>query len=446
MSYRFSCDHCGKKFELETSPAKECPFCFWTSSVKSEDELSARDKLVSSAAHKPTAGSSIKILPVVAKQLFRILFFLILFAGIGLLAYKAYSFFGTVSSKRSQGIVIRPGNPDQTGSPSPAVSGVAMLTSAEKEILDREVVIPQDRTPDAGEQAILGKTIPLQTGWVEKLPSAAWTLEQYQKMIADQEAFYKMPFARSYKKKLEELFKAKYLAAVDAFTKGDALAARDLWVASLAFPLYSQDLKKHRAVALTMLRPFINDTLSKVSAMNQSLLDRDKKQREQALSAAYQGLSALIAKKKWNEALTVIDKLTPEVNALQKNTSAQQAPPQYPEAFGAIDADLQQPLMGLMAPAPASTLNLQPLQQDLVEKRQVLETFTEAYLKEAMESYQSGRAAIREEKWPEASQAFGTIQGPPMLQQDAAQKVAILAKLQPQAMAQEATDPVKNIS
>ncbi len=36
MAYPFLCDHCGKKFELETPLAKECPFCFWTSSVKKE--------------------------------------------------------------------------------------------------------------------------------------------------------------------------------------------------------------------------------------------------------------------------------------------------------------------------------------------------------------------------------------------------------------------------
>ena len=170
-------------------------------------------------------------------------------------------------------------------------------------------------------------------------------------MIADQEAFYKMPFARSYKKKLEGLFKTKYLGAADAFVKGDVLGARNLWVESLAFPLYSTDLKKHRAIALTMLRPFINDTLSKVSAMNQSVLDRGKKSREQALSMEYQKLAGLIAQRKWPEALTVIAQMILEVDELRKNAVPQEAPPPYPASFGTIDLDLQRPLMDLMSPS-----------------------------------------------------------------------------------------------
>ncbi|MFH1800452.1 MAG: hypothetical protein ABH891_06380 [Candidatus Omnitrophota bacterium] len=306
---------------------------------------------------------------------------------------------------------------------------VALLSSQEKTMLSHEVAIPMDRAPDPGEQEILGRSVPFQTGWIEKLPSAAWTLEQYQKMIAEQEAFYKMPFARSYQKKLEELFKTRYLAAVDAFAKGDVLAARNLWVESLAFPLYSTDLKKHRAVALTMLRPFINDTLSKVSAMNQSLLDRGKKFREQALSVEYQKLTGLIAQKKWEEALTTIGQMIPEVDQLRKNTMPREVPPPYPTSFGTIDSDLQRPLIDLMSPGPSTTADLQPLQQDLVEKKEVIETFTEAYLKSSMAIYGSALELIRDKKWQEAVQVLGSIQGPQVLQLDAAGKMAILEKI-----------------
>ena len=301
-------------------------------------------------------------------------------------------------------------------------------------MLAHEVTVPLDRAPDSGEQEILGRSVSFQTGWTEKLPSAVWTLEQYQKMIADQEAFYKMPFARSYKKKLEGLFKTKYLGAADAFVKGDVLGARNLWVESLAFPLYSTDLKKHRAIALTMLRPFINDTLSKVSAMNQSVLDRGKKSREQALSMEYQKLAGLIAQRKWPEALTVIAQMILEVDELRKNAVPQEAPPPYPASFGTIDLDLQRPLMDLMSPSPSSTADLQPLQQDLVEKKEIIETFTEAYLKSATAVYQSALGLIRDKKWQEAAQALGSIQGPQVLQQDAVGKIAILGKMvkQPQ--------------
>jgi hypothetical protein len=433
MSHLFVCDHCGKKFELETPQAKECPFCFWTSSVKREDELASAKKNGFTSSKNTVRGPGPKVssgnFSQSLKFIFRALLFLIILAAVGFFGFKAYKIVTTSGFAAGKSFSIKPQKEGAASRKALPVPGIAALSAQEKEALFREVTIPADRAPDPGEQEILGRTVPFQTGRIEKLPSAAWTLEQYQKMIADQEAFYKMPFARSYKKKLEELFKAKYLAAGDAFTKGNIFEARNLWVESLAFPLYSTDLKKHRAVALTMLRPFINDTLSKVSAMNQSLVDQGKRSKEEALSAEYQKLSGLIAQKKWQEALAVIGPMTSGVEQLRKGAKPQEPPPSYPASFGMIDLDLQRPLMDLMTPVPSSTADLQPLQQDLVEKKEVLETFTEAYLKNAMASYRSALELIREEKWQEAAQVLGAIQGPPALLQDAAAKVAILGKM-----------------
>jgi hypothetical protein len=305
MTYRFVCDHCGKKFELETPAAKECPFCFWSSSVKREDELLPGKKSVSPSPKAAPFKLDLGIIFGNLKHLLRPLLFLIILAAVGFSAYKAYKIFTSASSRNWKAFSIKPPSDDKR--PEKVVTDpVEVLSAQEKETLSREVTIPVDRAPDPGEQTILSRAVPFQTGWVEKLPSAVWTVEQYQKMIADQEAFYKISFARSYRKKLEELFKAKYLAAADAFANGDVLAARNLWVESFAFPLYSDDLKKHRAVALTMLRPFINDTLLKVSAMNQSLLDRGKRSKEQVLGVEYHKLAGLVAQKKWPEALEVI--------------------------------------------------------------------------------------------------------------------------------------------
>ena len=433
MFYRFVCDHCGKKFELDTPEAKECPFCFWSTSVKREDVLASEKKgalrssvKVSAPGRKAASGNW--------SFLFRTLLLLALFIAAGVLIYKGYQIFASSSFHGAKIFSIKPPNEGKQASNLSAPSGIAALSAQEKEAVSREITVPADRTPDPGEQEILGRVVPFQTGSVQKLPSAVWTLEQYQKMIADQEAFYKMPFARSYKKKLEELFKTKYLAGAEAFTKGDVLAARNLWVESLAFPLYSADLKKHRAVALTMLRPFINDTLSKVSAMNQSVVELGKRAKEAALTGEYQQLSGLIAQKKWTEALAVIGSMTSEIDQLRKSAKLQEAPPSYPAPFGTIDADLQRPLMDLMTPNPSSTADLQPLQQDLVEKKEVLETFTEVYAKNAAATYRSALDLIRAEKWQEAVQVLGTIQGPPALQQDAAGKAAILEKMIPRTL------------
>ena len=428
MPYRFVCNHCGKKFELETPEAKECPGCFWSSSVKREDELLSQNKDGSRSSSAPASTSGRKVSSWNLKHLFRALLVIAILSVAGFLAYKAYTILTSSSSQNWKTFSIKPPN-NSKRSEEPAPDPVALLSPQEKAMLSYEVMIPMDRAPDPGEQEILGRSVSFQTGWIEKLPSAVWTLEQYQKMIAAQEAFYKMPFARSYKKKLEELFKTRYLAAADAFAKGDVLAARNFWVESLAFPLYSTDLKKHRAVALTMLRPFINDTLSKVSAMNQSLLDKGKKLKEQTLSVEYQKLTGLVAQKKWEEALTTTGQMISEVDQLRKNAMPREGPPPYPASFGTIDLDLQRPLMDLMAPSPSSIADLQPLQQDLVEKKEVIETFTEAYLKNTAAVYQAALGLIRDKKWQEAVQALGSIQGPQVLQQDAAGKIAILEKI-----------------
>ncbi|HOW87165.1 MAG TPA: hypothetical protein P5561_05305 [Candidatus Omnitrophota bacterium] len=436
MSYRFLCDHCGKKFELETPEAKECPFCFWTSSVKREDEAALTKKSASASFRKAVSGAGTKAPPGnLSKKLaflWRSLLFVVLLAAAAFLALKGWQAYRASSSKSPVISLAKPGK--ETGKAPASVAaapGIASLSAKDKEILYREVTVPADREPDPAEQAVLSKAVPFQTGWTEKLSSPVWTLAQYQKLIADQEAFYKMPFARSYKKKLEELFNAKYLAAADAFTQGDILAARNLWMESLAFPLYSTDLQKHRAVALTMLRPFINDTLSKVSAMNQSIMESGKRAKEKALSENYQKLAQLISQKKWQDALALASSMTGAIQELRKAAAPQEAPPAYPASFGTIDADLQRALMDLMAPAPSSTADLQPLQQDLVEKKEVIETFTEPYLQNAAAAYRAALEAIKAEKWQEAIGALSAIQGPPALQEDAIQKAAILAKIIP---------------
>jgi hypothetical protein len=139
-------------------------------------------------------------------------------------------------------------------------------------------------------------------------------------------------------------------------------------------------------------------------------------------------LNGMIARKEWQEALVLIGQMSLAVNELRKNGKPQEVPA-YPASFGTIDADLQRPLMDLMAPVPSSIADLQPLQQDLVEKKEVIETFTETYLKNAAMAYQSAMALINEKKWQEAVQVLRSIQGPQALQQDAAQKIAILEKM-----------------
>lgn len=364
------------------------------------------------------------------KFLFTIILILAALIAVAAAGFWVYQKRTALLPPQGQSLSIKfPAQEKTSSKPAAAIAGVAALSAEEKEILYKEVIPSAERVPDAAGQEILNRVVRLETGWVEKLPSGGWTLEQYTQMLDEQERFYKISFPRSYKKKLQELFRAKYLAGVDAFTKGDLLAARNLWVESLAFPLYSEDLPKHRAVALTMLRPFINDTLAKVRAMNQSLVDKGSRAREEALSVEYQKLSGLIAQKQWTEALAALASLAPQVAQLQKSAPGGEMPPPYPPSFGNVDADIQRALMDLMATNPSSLADLQPLQQDLTEKRKVLETFTEEYAKKAAADYRHALTLIHDQNWGEAIRALESVTGPRDVREDAARKISLLKKI-----------------
>ena len=46
---RYLCAHCGRGFEAEEKDAVECPGCFWTSSVKKEEEARGQKETVMAA-------------------------------------------------------------------------------------------------------------------------------------------------------------------------------------------------------------------------------------------------------------------------------------------------------------------------------------------------------------------------------------------------------------
>ena len=422
-TYKFFCNHCSKSFELETPIAKECPFCFWSSSIKREEEITAEKNKISSPKLTPVSHFDTKQFFHKLAFVLKSIFLLILLAGVIFLGFQLYS--GWVNRNKESGLSI-PINTKELKRPS---LPVGKLSVEERDILYREVTLPEKLEPGPEEKKILEQTVTLKTGWSEKLPSPVWTLVQYQQMISEQEKFYKMPFARSYRKKLEELFTSKYLPGAEAFTQGDLLKARNLWVESLAFPLYSKDIMKHRAVALTMLRPFINDTLAKIRTLNQSLVMKEKRAKEEEVTAAYKQLSDLISQQNWAKAMTAIDQLQPRLDQLDAAAKQPAVPPPYPAAIGMVDQDIQRPLADLLTPNPVSVADLLSLKQDLAEKKDVLAALTGAELKTASDIYQNALTMIREEKWEEAIAALSSLQGPEVLKADAEAKIAIIRKI-----------------
>jgi hypothetical protein len=429
-TYQFYCSHCNQKFEAETPEVKECPFCFWASSVKREDALRAEKKQTRTLKGK----APLKSVPMPALSiwwhLLKIVLWVVFLSGLVYLGYQIYLKWAAFRDEGGKPFSVTSQDVERIEADQKQVeASFAELLPQERGALYGEVVLDEDVEPGPTEKEILDRTVEFKTGWSEKLPSTMWTLEQYKKLIADQESLYRITFARSYRKKLVELFETNYLPATEAFKEGDLLKARDLFVASLAFPLYSKDIMKHRAVALTMLKPFINDTLAKISSLNQALIIKEKRQQEEALTMAYQNLMELIAQKKWEEATQAIDAMKPAIDQLEIASKEKTAPPPYSPAIAMVDQDIQRALADLLAPTPVSTANLLGLRQDLAEKKDILIMLNGKQLEAVQVTYQNALAMIRQEQWRDALTTLKALHGPEVLKKDAQTKIIILEKI-----------------
>ncbi len=241
---QYACSHCGKVFEAEDKEILECPGCFWSTTVRRVEDPPPQEAVTrrDPVAAKP-AGWLENIRPeILQKSLFAVLIFsavvFVLVLGIPPLLR-----WGKPLLSGKQAFVFK-APPKETGGPSrkgaaPAAPAPAVLSDAERAILDRQVDLAADQELTPQEREILDRQIELRTGVVEKLPSQPWSLENFKQMISEQERFYSVSLPGSYKRTLEKMFKEKYLAAQEAFKAGDLLKARDLWAESLAFPIFA---------------------------------------------------------------------------------------------------------------------------------------------------------------------------------------------------------------
>ncbi|MFA6600348.1 MAG: hypothetical protein WCU74_04950 [Candidatus Omnitrophota bacterium] len=302
-------------------------------------------------------------------------------------------------------------------------------TEEDLAILKRRVSLSGDRTLSPAEQEILGRQVQIESGLVEKLPSQPWTLENFKQMISEQERFYKISLSGSYKKKLEKGFKEKYLAAQEAFKSGDLLKARNLWTESLIFPIYADDLRKHRGIVLTMLKAYINDTLSKIGAINTSLAEGVAREKELVVTEAYGALNGAIAQKSWGEALELLQRTEDSVEKLQRPDMASAQVPPYPASAGQVDQDVLRAMMDLLTPQAPAVANLGPLEEDLRAKRVVLEGMSRANVEAQKGLYDEALDLLDRGEWSPALQKLREIRTPPELKEDAAEKVRLLEKL-----------------
>lgn len=439
---RYICTHCGRKFEAEEKDVLECPGCFWSTSVKREEDARAEIQGgPSEKASKPSFSFVMPSLPwkpiLVGIAGIAVLFILIKLAVpvMGKIAERRQASKENASSGNNESAPAKKESGKKNAVPSanagqPAASGdLAALSPEDQAVLARRVQMNLEREISEEEQKILSNRAVFKSGFSEKLPSQAWTMENFKEMVAQQEKFYQVPLPRSYKGKLYDLFEKKYLAGAEAFKAGNLQLARNLWVESLAFPVYANNPEKHRGVVLTMLRPFINDTLSKIGAINGASVEKGVRAKEQAVVVEYEKLFSLIEKKAWPEALASIGDLNRSLAQFGNPTSLAGGPEEYPAGIAQVDRDLQYSLRALLTVQPPALSDLEPLRMDAQRKKRVIEGLIPENVKAMQQKYDEAMDALARGDWAASEQTLKEVDLPADLYLDAQDKIQVLKKL-----------------
>lgn len=414
---KFLCTHCGQRFESEPKEALLCPNCYWSTSVTKEEAPRAATVVVDTKRENIDSVSRRGRTPPWFAG--GGVLFILLLLGSGFLALHHL--------KKQEDILqkIKLKNEATIATQAPELT----LTAGEQAILDRVISLDPSRPVTKGEKEILAPRFPFRSLPPRGIPTTPWTEKEFDEFLKAQEAHYKLPFEWSYRRKLKQLFRAHYLAASQAFEAKDFLKARDEWIRALAFPVYHNDLVRHRGVALTMLRPYINDTLSKIGAMNTSLTGNDLYASETEIETGYEGLQELIAKGAWEEANARVLELEGQLHKVQQLPRSVTTPP-LPTEVSLVDQDIRDVLLAQAAPVQPSSPDWESLRQDLSLKTKVIQSHVPSTLQEVVKQYETAVLHIKSKSWHEAKSELQRIDFPEELAEDARAKIEVIKKLE----------------
>lgn len=423
----YHCTNCGRDFEAEEREIVECPQCYWSSSVKPADAAEPQK----SAIHVPDAlkpkRKAIPFGKIFALLLIGAILIALFFALPGFIK-KFESIFKTDAKKPGVQISLS----EELNDPDVSAAPAADLMS--NKILTTGMDTAQLGTPSPAQQEILSREVPLQTGIVERLPSQVWDYALFEQTLENQIAHYKVPLPRSYRKKLQSHFELTYQAGAEAFLAGRLPEARDAWVRSLAYPLYSQDLQKHRGVALTLLRPFTEDVLSKIGAVNTMLVDRGFRGEEQVIQQTYHELLSDIQSRNWQQAIDKADAIVQRINAFQNQNMTKAAAPPYPREITGIDSGIAVTLMDLLKPSQASIADLTLVEQDVLLKKEIMQELRPSVIDAQVKLYNEAMEFIAQGEWNNAAAKLEQISSPKTLKEDAQKKLNILRQNKNQSL------------
>ncbi len=429
MKYR--CSHCNHIFELQDREFHRCPNCFWTTSlvpVGRESGQVSIPNVISPVSQEPKIQKTIPKKPIivlVAVGLIGGLIFILFKTGVSIPNFSIHlPKFPTLSHKleSSKSELAQASQKKQ-----PSKAARSLLTSEEHAQLVEsfKVTIPRKLSED--EEEILKKQVSLPAKLAEKPKITVWKKEDFEKMIESEQQKRKILLGWLYVRSLTKTFEKYYPAAVQVFDKGNYAESRGLFIQSLLFPVYQNNPKIHRAVALVMLRPYINDVIGKIAILNQYLLTQNLSTEAHGIFESYQALFPVLELHEWDHALQMIAGLKTRITAFQNRP--QDAKTDYPPAFGQIDTELQAAIQAEAGPKPEAAVNLRALIVDLDLKEKIARQNTAEELSKIQKQYEQAIEMLKQGNWQEARDVLLAIEYPSELVEEARKKLGLIEKM-----------------
>jgi hypothetical protein len=407
---QFVCTHCGHRFESPSQETLVCPNCFWSTSVKRQaGEVRIGDPPVAAPAASSSSPRTWFWIGVLLSAL--------LLLGVSVFAFRHL---------QKQDEILRTIETENAKVIAREAPELALLPE-EREIINRSIPLGPAVPLAEAEKKILANRLPLRSRLIQGLATPPWDEKQFNTFLKAEEAQYRVPLPRSYRRKLTELFQQHYLPGAAAFEAKDFLTARDEWIRSLAFPVYRNDVQKHRGVVLTMLSPFVNDTLARIGTMNAMLTEKDVYEAEEKIRLAYDALHDLLQKESWEEASAKLLEIEKGLAGMGKPKQAVRPPP-LPQEISLIDPDIREVLLAQMAPAQPGVQDWETFRQDLWAKEKVIRSRVPSTLEAIREQYEQALTLIKNGDWKQARSLLQKIEFPEVLAEDARAKVRILNK------------------
>ena len=412
------CTHCEHIFELEEKAFRRCPNCFWTTSLVPV----SREETIEGPLQVRPAQTLSDHLPKKKKPRF---IFVAVIAVIGALSFWFFirNVPHSLSTGASSPLVTSPAlHPEKS-------SGTTQIKLTEEDrsrlFAPFQMTIPRALTED--EKKMLEKRISPPELSESKPTVSVWSKEDFDSLLEAEQKRRKITLGWMYLRSLKKIFEKHYLPAAEAIRAGNAELARDELVKSLSFPVYQNDLKLFRAVVLVMLRPYINDVIGKIAALNQRGLKENSAKELQHIFHSYDGLFATLAQGKYLDALQEIRALKNQIRTFESRPADTLV--RYPASLRTLDPELQNAIRQEAEPKADAVFNSKPILLDLGIKEKVTEQNAPETLKKSQDTFGEAVGLLKESRWEEARTKLRAIEAPPELVEEARERLAMLDRL-----------------